>query len=53
MPHFVNAKPGFLQQIIRIGATCQLRKKKAMQLRAHPIDESRGSVEIAPLIVGH
>jgi hypothetical protein len=49
----VNAKPGFLQQVTRIGATCKLGNKKSVQLRAQPIDENRGSIEIALLILGH
>jgi hypothetical protein len=49
----VDAKPGFLQQIIRIAAACQLRYKKAMQLRANTFDEGRGRREIALLIAGH
>jgi hypothetical protein len=53
VPHFVYAKPGFLQQVISICAACGLRKKKPMQLRTDAPDQIRGSVKIALLIAGH
>jgi hypothetical protein len=53
VPHLVNAKPGFLQQVIGICAALRLRKKKPMQLRADALDKIRGSVKIALLIASH
>ena len=53
MPHLVNAKPGFLQQVIRVGVTCRLRNKESLQLWAQPINENRGSIKVALLILGH
>jgi len=51
--HPVNAKPGFLQQVIGVDAADNLRGKESMQLRAKLHDEIRGSVEIALLVMGH
>jgi hypothetical protein len=53
VPDLVNAKPGFLQQVIRVGTNSRLRNKEPVQLRAQLSNENRGSVEIALLILGH
>jgi len=53
VPHLVNAKPGFLQQVISVCTTLRLRKKKTMQLRADALDKIRGRAEIALLIASH
>jgi hypothetical protein len=53
MPHFVNAKPGFLQQIIRVPSADGLRDEEPIQLRADAFDQIRGRGEIALLIAGH
>jgi hypothetical protein len=49
----MDAKPGLLQKVIRFRATDKLRQEKTMQLRAHRLNQSRGSVKIAQLILGH
>jgi hypothetical protein len=49
----VDAKPGFLKKIIGIGAAGRIRKEKAIEQWAQPIDQSRGRGEIAALIAGH
>jgi hypothetical protein len=53
IPHFVNAKPRFLQQIVCFTSTGELHRKKPMQLWAEAIDEDSGSGEIPRLIAGH
>jgi hypothetical protein len=49
----VNAKPGFLQQVIGIRTALQLRKEKSMEPRADALDKIRDRVEIALLIASH
>jgi hypothetical protein len=53
VPHLVNAKPGFLQQVICIRTALRLRIEKSMELRADALDNIRGRIEIAPLIASH
>jgi len=51
--HFVDAQPGFLQEIIGVGAADKLRDEKAMQLRTDAMNEERSGGEIAALVTGH
>jgi hypothetical protein len=51
--HFVNAKPGFLQQVVRIGAAPGLHHKESVQLRADALNDNRGRAKIALLIASH
>ena len=53
VPHSMNAKPGFLQQIICIYMTRRLHGKKPMKLWADTFDESCSRGEIALLVAGH
>jgi len=53
MADLMNTQPGFLEQVVGIGAAGELREEKTMQLRTDAMDESGSGGEIAGLITGH
>jgi hypothetical protein len=53
MAYLVNPQPGFLQQVIGVGATVRCCKKKPAQVRTDALNESLRGGEVALLIADH
>jgi hypothetical protein len=53
VPHPVNAQPGFLQQVVSVGAALRLRHEKSVQLGTKGFDQRGGGGEVTLLIASH